>query len=337
VNSSIPSNAVNPIRKKQRHPSGRVVVGTPTDFTAVLPFRLSPRAVLRAATGYEIKSIKDHLRRSTSSIDATELFECDFEVETWGDPNTEFCCTTQVATPRPRADWRYCIVHIGAYRGGMQSPAQEDLVLLHVSSEISTRRLFLNSALVSRYWESLDFAADWHHFSNPAELLYSPAVVSLEDLNDWKQNLALLAKVEAGFPAIWHSIVLFSQLPRRKGHNELTVLALFSVIESLLTHNPRGDFDSIGHQIRTKIVLAQNRMDMVPSYADFGSTKLDAVWKKLYELRSRIAHGSSVEFEGALQVLDDAFTVELFLFSVVRSLLRVAVREPQLIIDLKAV
>ncbi|PKM08391.1 MAG: hypothetical protein CVV14_04290 [Gammaproteobacteria bacterium HGW-Gammaproteobacteria-4] len=130
---------------------------------------------------------------------------------------------------------------------------------------------------------------------------------------------------------------MFSEILIIKGHNELTILALFSVLESVLTHNPRGEFDSIGHQIRTKIALVANRSDLEIDYSVFGSTSSDTIWKKLYDLRSKIAHGSEVSFSGPLQVLNDAYLVEKFMFSALRAILRFAVKEPQLVTDLKAV
>jgi hypothetical protein len=83
--------------------------------------------------------------------------------------------------------------------------------------------------------------------------------------------------------------------------------------------------------------LIEKRLRFPIDYSPFGDTSTEAVWKKLYELRSRIAHGAFVDFTGALAVLDDAYTVEVFLRQTIRRFLRGAIEEPVLFVDLKDV
>ena len=282
----------------RRLPSARIIVGTPANFDSLLPFRLSSRAVLRAATEAEVTRIKTYLHELSPIFNASQLFECNFKTDYKHNIDAAIRTVEHIATPLPPSSWRYHVVTVSAYRGNLHLEDQPDLRQLRLSSQLSVRPLFLNTALVQHWRHTLDYGADWHHFTNPTDDQYSAMNFSAADLHDWKQTDALVARVRTDFPSIWHSLQLFSQLPIKKGHNELTVLALFAVIESLLTHNPRGDFDSIGHQIRTKMLLVENRMDVRLDYSYFGEGRPATIWKKLYELRSRIAHGSPVTFAG---------------------------------------
>jgi hypothetical protein len=156
-------------------------------------------------------------------------------------------------------------------------------------------------------------------------------------LRDWKWCYGRLVDVENEHPQIWHSARLYMDIPDRLEHSELKTLGLFAVLESLLTHNPRGDEDSISHQIRSKVALVEKRLERAIDYSAFGSARPETIWQRLYEFRSRIAHGTPVSFDRQLQVLDDGDTVERFMWHAVRSVLRGALKEPSLFIDLKAV
>lgn len=322
-----------------RIPSAYIFVGTPVDFGDALPFRLSPRVVLRRASAAEIASTKEYLAELSVTYPCHQIFESNFKEEAkysgTVEPPIEVIYRRPIALPRER--WRYNVVAISRYEGNPFNEDYSDLIQLRTSSQLSSCPLFLNTATTHGFRHSLDFSADWHHYTNPTESEYKAIKYQRHHLEDWRVMLGLVASVKSRFPLVWHSLNLFSKIPIIKGHNELTVLALFSVLESVLTHNPRGEFDSIGHQIGTKVALASNRMDLKFDYSGFGDASTETIWKKLYDLRSRIAHGSHVGFSGPLQVLDDTYTVEKFMFSALRSILRFAVKEPALVTDLKAV
>jgi hypothetical protein len=114
-------------------------------------------------------------------------------------------------------------------------------------------------------------------------------------------------------------------------------LGLFAVIESLLTHDPKGGYDSLGHQIRSKIPLLDRRMEKRLDYTVFQNANADSLWKKLYDYRSTIAHGGRADFSGPLNVLKTPKTVSDFLDTAVKALIRHATKEPELVFDLRAV
>ena len=236
----------------------------------------------------------------------------------------------------PSTKWRYYVVSIE--RCSYSEPFGEpiEFTQVRVAAQLTRRPLRIGPFFLTQ-WKTGDFTSDWEHFTNSAP--HGDAAVSLDRtyLEDLSTSYDRLAIVSVRYPEIGHSVRLFADLPDRKGHNDLDILGLFSVIESLLTHNPRGEMDSISQQIRKKVALIEKRLAMPLDYSVFDEATHDTVWTKLYELRSRIAHGSPIVFAKALTILKDAYTVELFLRASLRSFIRGALEEPELFVDLKAV
>jgi hypothetical protein len=117
--------------------------------------------------------------------------------------------------------------------------------------------------------------------------------------------------------------------------NGLHMLGLFAVLESLLTHDAKGAYDSLTHQIRSKMVLLGKRLTKPLDYGVFGPADPATIWWKLYQVRSCIAHGGRLNFS-KLQVLKDERTAEAFLLTATKALLRHALKEPELVLDLRA-
>jgi hypothetical protein len=71
--------------------------------------------------------------------------------------------------------------------------------------------------------------------------------------------------------------------------------------------------------------------------SDFAAIELGGLWKKLYDVRSAIAHGSGLDFKsGKLAVLKDFQLVHRYVYASLKGLLRAALREPQRIYNLRA-
>ena len=122
-------------------------------------------------------------------------------------------------------------------------------------------------------------------------------------------------------------------------HHPMRTLAEFSTLEALLSHKPKTgvNTDSISHQIGTKLALLANRYDK-----DFPSVQgqsIKSTWKKLYNYRSEIAHGSvgqnPIERDG--QIVVNCLSTDDFVAATVRAVIRAYILEPQLIYDLAQV
>src|SRR5262249_16392767 len=134
---------------------------------------------------------------------------------------------------------------------------------------------------------------------------------------------------------IKRAIRMYSSLSATPREQSLYLLGAFAVIESLLTHDPNGEYDSLGHQIKTKMSLLNSRVSEPLKTDMFGSCAFGKLWSHLYELRSRIAHGAEYGFDKKLKILESLEKSTTFMDQAVKTLLKHALKEPHLVIDLQ--
>lgn len=315
---------------------GFAFVGTPAAIGG-MPFSLATDVVLRSATDRERRRIKRYLGGLGGQMRNCEPFEYDYSETEMSSPKEEGPPIFLVERKRrPAGQWRYHVVYVEhcSYSEPFGMPVEFSRI--RIAAQLIRVPLRIGPFFLPQ-WNTGDFTSDWEHFTDSAP--YGDAAVAIDRkiLEDFREKYTLLGSVSKSHWEIGHSAKLYGDLPDRKGHNELNTLGLFSVLESLLTHSPRGELDSIGQQIRKKVALVEKRLSMPLDYSEFGEAPHDTLWSKLYELRSRIAHGSPVEFAKGLVLLRDSYAVEQFLRASLRSLLRGALEEPQLFVDLKAI
>jgi hypothetical protein len=145
------------------------------------------------------------------------------------------------------------------------------------------------------------------------------------------------------FAAIRHAVGLFADLDYVPNFTPLWVLGHFIVWEALLTHNPdpNDPQDSLGRQLRRSIPLLEHRLtaagDAPLDQSWASGMRLDRIIGKLYQYRSAIAHGSP--HMGIFQ--KDPFKaigwpdLDEWIRLLTKRLLRSALREPQLVMDLR--
>ena len=189
--------------------------------------------------------------------------------------------------------------------------------------------------------------------SHPAQCVQYLARASREELSQTLEVNHLIEVVNLRarfdndkFRSIVKAIEMFRALDVNPP-SAVKMLGYFGVIESLLSHAPlpSDSADSISRQLKRNLILINNRMDSNRSlgFNEFGNTKAEVVISKLYAYRSAIAHGGdeSVKLkkltdlhqgwpENALDLWPDRFLRRL-----VKRVLVHALREPQLVIDLK--
>ena len=160
-------------------------------------------------------------------------------------------------------------------------------------------------------------------------------------LNEVKSLWLRCLSVEGEFPFIKKAIKMLHDLITIPRHHDLYFLGLFAIVELLLTHNPndKENADSLRHQISTKVPLLVTRMLRVPNYETFGNDlEEEKLWKLLYDLRSKIAHGADTSFDsGEMRRLKSRSTAFDFLDHATRCLLTHAIREPALVMKLKPI
>lgn len=105
----------------------------------------------------------------------------------------------------------------------------------------------------------------------------------------------------------------------------------------MLIHAPKktDTIDSITRQVKTKVALLDNRWQPRIDYASFQGAKPGTVWSTMYAYRSSLAHGDTPDFSGELKLLGNNAQALGLLKYTVKAILRQALIEPQLIMDIR--
>jgi hypothetical protein len=315
---------------------GFAFVGMPIDIRCPLPFEISDRLVLKPANDTQRRRIKRYLSELGGHCDNRGPFERAFTKTPELDEELEGIDAFSYESKRlPLAEWRYYVVAFPNAQFAFGEGCKE-ITLLRIASHLTEHSLRLSPVYWRGVWSS-DVTSDWEYFTDIAGTggdLFSCDQRYLEDV---RHCYSAILRLSSTHPDIARSIRMYDDVPNRRGYSELTTLGLFAVLESLLTHNPRGEHDSIGHQIRKKVALVEKRARNPIGYDCFGKATADTIWSKLYEFRSRLAHGGTADFDKSLSLLNDAYTVEVFMKNTLRVLLRGAMEEPDLYADLRSV
>jgi hypothetical protein len=131
-----------------------------------------------------------------------------------------------------------------------------------------------------------------------------------------------------------------TQLGQLKGlphRSALSFLGYFSLLESLITHSPRpaDPYDSITRQVKKKLILLDHRWPRKIDYTPFNGTPAETIWGKMYAYRSAVAHGSTPDFKKNSAILKSPAHAFRLLKETTKAVIRQALEEPQLLVDLR--
>lgn len=157
---------------------------------------------------------------------------------------------------------------------------------------------------------------------------------SADEIRDVTQRIGAFDNKVFDIRKYINEILDLRSLPRQ---SPMQFLGLFAVLESLLTHNPKPSdpYDSITRQVVNKVRLLNNRWRPQLDYSPFNKANAKTIWTTMYSYRSALAHGGVADFSKDLKLLQDPETAKALLVQTVKSILRLALDEPQLIKDLK--
>jgi hypothetical protein len=305
------------------------------DVRVALPYELGPGQRLQRATNDQIVAIKTMLKES--GLDGavgkrSSWYENSFETN---------ALRQRIPTKLPPEDWRYFIIAFDT-RSVPNSQSLDVLRALYLeqpavysSCLAYTTGVYGEGQANARAFQTT--TSEERRFSVPELEVVDETVAS-----NWRIANSTFASLDFDrYEGIYNATELFRRLHDSIMPSGFRVLGLFMVIEMLLTHAP-GDKeigDSLAHQISTKIPLLAERMSLPLDYVVFSKdVRADQIWKRLYQYRSLIAHGSHAEFSsGPLALLKDQRTADRFLTTATRRLLRLAINEPALVTALKSV
>jgi hypothetical protein len=299
--------------------------------SSLLPFSFDNILVFDKPTEEELKMI----RKNLDEMHGIQDFKRPFEAVNYREEGHGEDFHVMNFKKLDEKDWLYNVIRF-VYEGPEVNPFwNKPISKLQLASLTQSKKIRIGPTFYNELKsKSGRFTEDWEHFSYIHNDIIDN-VWNSEDLEKLKVAYEKICTLEIDYPDLYRSLKLLDSIPKFVGFNEFMNLSLFSVIESVLTHAPKSDSDSITHQIKTKVNLLSKRFDVEIDYSSFGGANDDTIWKKLYEFRSRIAHGGNIDFQKSLSILKDSYTVQLFLENFLSTMLRNAINDPELYVDLK--
>lgn len=203
---------------------------------------------------------------------------------------------------------------------------------LHDTPGFGYNMIEMNAIFTNLYQQSIEplIPTDFN-IKEKEEIEYIHSLIT--KFNGKKENYFFLS----------NAIDMFMQLVRIPEVLTLRTLTIFSILELLLTHKPKiqGQEDSLTHQLKTKILLLNNRFsEKIDFGKEFNKEKKEskevAIISKLYQYRSNLAHGESTDFNsGYLEALENPPKIQNFLYRLLKKVIIQALKEPEFIRDLR--
>jgi len=284
-------------------------------------YELAPKFMLRRGTDEEVERIREMLARI--NVDGVPGFG--FEGAPWERKLHEGADWKLL----PKQDWRYFVI---SFEGSNKTIEDLGLSWCLASTELEVGfTLFWtapgSNAMVchpDRLFQMRSLAKYGGFFRN----------VTRADIEETK---AIMSQLELGDAQIQN---LARQLQGLKGlphDSSLRFLGYFALLESVLTHSPKPEdrYDSITRQVQKKLSLLNSRWARKIDYGPFAGATHEKIWSKMYEYRSKIAHGGTADFSNDLKVLKGVSEALTLIRETVKSVLRHALLEPQLLRDLR--
>lgn len=312
--------------KTSKKPSYVFVISL-VDYEGHLPYQIIENHHFDRASSKQINEMKEINKLFLSPMHQNIPYEYNI-IET-----IEGTGKSQSYEKLPEDKWRYWVINFMGYNTEIQRleiafellPHEVRLGYTVLSSELGAA-ISYNAPRINCYFMETPIKRNQVAKLNEKDLnLIGKYYLKIKETYD-KQN------------SIWISLLRYHLLRTLPEDSEIRIIGLFSVIEALITHRPKlvESLDSITHQIYSKIILLHKRSsdDLMYSYY-FVDVNPKKVWTLLYEYRSRIVHGDWVYFKKTLSTLKNISNVYQFLDKAVKMLLKQAILEQELILDLK--
>ena len=298
------------------------------EYDGALPFEIIPNHFFDRVNQDQIKELNELNEAFTSKMHSPVPYEYDL-IE-----KVEGTSKHQSYEHLPPEKWRYWVINFTGYNTELQR--------LEIAFELVPQEVRFGYSIL--HDEKMGEILGYNAARINSYLLQSPIPrnritrVSDDDLREIGQNYQYIKSCYDDQNSIWIALLRYHLLRTLPENSEIRLIGLFAVIEVLITHRPKlvESLDSITHQMFSKISLLNNRSkDELPYDEYFGELKPKKVWSLLYEYRSRIVHGDWVNFVGILAPLRSLENTYTFVDIAVKMLLKQAILEPDLIIDLK--
>ena len=158
--------------------------------------------------------------------------------------------------------------------------------------------------------------------------------INVDDINEIKEIYKLLASLDTKFSYLKSMIKNYINVQSLPSDSKFKTLGYFSILESLITHEPKDSGDSIAKQLYSKIILINNQLGSPIDFKSLFKMEIKASITKLYDYRSSITHGK-YDYTIPLELKNDHYVCSSIAL-IVRRIIVYTLQNPQLINDLKS-
>ncbi len=332
-------------------------VANVTALKGAVSLHLDSDHEVRRATAAEIADIKGNIKNVLGiTTQCWEFWECERPV-----PSLQDRWRRKQPKLLPEAEWRYFVI---AFRGP-KSPSPEDVAadpdvnlnfaldLAPVELENTYTTLYTTDPAFYIHRDAHAGLVGWRYqpdrlyqvFNRARDqLLLRPRDDKQFFVEIGSEEIAEIAEIHALLEGHGSQLIkqekLLAQLSSLKGlphESPLRFLGYFAVLESLLTHPPQptDPYDSITRQVVKKVILLDHRFRHPIDYGSFGGAPPETVWRKMYSCRSVVAHGGVPDFNKDLSLLKSQEDSLRLVKETTKAVIVQALREPQLMADLR--
>jgi len=295
------------------------------DVSAELPFEITKDYWLRKAEIQEIERIKEELSKYNEA-----LYLYEYEVVRLDEQRIQ-------GNPLLPDKWKYYVI---SFSGSNEKLRDIEYAANLLKNYISLGFIFFNPNDRLGRGTAYDLAQISTFFVEHHVRLEPSKSITQVDLREITRNYDLINSLNKNlYPNIPKAISDFHQTKIISKRSGLKVLSYFSIIECLVTHNPSpGDrTDSLTRQITAKMSLLNKRFETALQYKTYFPSFSDSnnIWKKLYDYRSRVAHGVETDFVHEYKAFGSSDNILTFLKEAIKQLQLTALKEPELLADLQ--
>lgn len=311
---------------------------------------LSNNMSIHKAAVIELEILKEHI----------ELFQENFnnfwdnyfenEINSTGD-----ILNSKIEVLKPKK-WRYTILMHDKYQLTIQDLISLKLSDLNINiliqkgweldSESTSTIAIDGDIVVTRDWFTsfnllIDTKNKFTRYGSKKYLRKKPTNSIITNFDNTLLQIEEIFKEENQNEIIKKALIDYSELHTISDQSPFKLVSYFSIIESLITHNPRSEYgNSISKQLSNKIEFLYNNFFIGFDFKDYfkgpDSDTINTIIYKLYNYRSDVAHGNIPKFNKDLKIIaQNLENVLPFMGNLLRQVLKISISKPSLIIDLK--
>uniref|UniRef100_UPI00404B87D5 hypothetical protein n=1 Tax=Flavobacterium sp. TaxID=239 RepID=UPI00404B87D5 len=187
----------------------------------------------------------------------------------------------------------------------------------------------------------IDTQYKFSRYGSKKYLRKKPTKFSIQNFNDTLLQVNELCAKGNQYLGIFKALNDYVELDNISNESTFKLVSYFSIIESLVTHNPRSEYGNpISKQLSNKIEFLYNNFFSEFDFSNYfkgpDTDTISTIIYKLYTYRSDVAHGNIPKFNKDLKIIaENIQNVLPFMETLLRQILKISVSKPSLIVDLK--